>query len=144
MEKVKYLFSIIAGAILSYLGAYIVLYALVFCAVLFDLITGLAAAVISGTGLSSKKARRGVIKKLVLFVALGFGTFLDVFIPFAAQNIGLDFGGGLIFSTVICVYIVVTECISICENILICNESALPEWLKKMLEKAKGDIGKSQ
>ena len=56
MEKVKYLFSIIAGAILSYLGAYIVLYALVFCAVLFDLITGLAAAVISGTGLSSRRA----------------------------------------------------------------------------------------
>ena len=140
MEKLKYLFSVIAGALLAYMGAYIVLYGLVFCAILFDLITGCMAAVISGKGLSSSKAARGVLKKLVLLIALGFGTFLDVFIPFAAKTVNFDFNGSLIFSTVICVYIVVTECISICENILICNKSALPSWLLKLLNKAQSDI----
>lgn len=136
----KYVFSTIAGAILAYLKLYYIAYIFIAVVILLDVITGIAASVIDGSGLSSKKAFRGVVKKFVLFVTLGFGTFLDVFIPYAAGTVNISFPEGLLFSSIICVYITVTESISVIENIYRCNDSILPSWILSILKKAKEDI----
>ena len=107
---------------------------------LFDIATGILASIMDGSGLSSQKAYKGVIKKVVLFLALAFGTFLDVFIPYAASSVGLSVPKNLLFSSVICVYIAVTESISIVENIYRCNNQALPGWIAKFLKNAKDEI----
>ncbi len=137
---VKYYLSIVIGAVMTYFKMYGLAFALVGVAVLFDVVTGVMASLIDGTGLSSGKAYKGLIKKLMLFVALGFGTFLDVLIPYAADTVNISFPHNLLFSTVICVYIAITECISIIENIYRCNNSVLPSWVLKALKKAKEDM----
>jgi hypothetical protein len=140
MIKFKYLLSVLAGAVAAYFEQYIVLYGLLFAAVILDLATGCVASAVTGEGLNSSKAFKGVLKKAALFVALGFGTFLDVFLPFAAEKIGLTLPDMLIFSAVICVYIVLCECISVCENLYRCSENILPKWVVKLLGLAKDQI----
>lgn len=142
MNNVKYLLSIAGGVILTYFKLYGLAYIIVGAVVLFDIVTGILASLMDGSGLSSQKAYKGVIKKVVLFVALAFGTFLDVFIPYAASSVNFSIPKNLLFSSVICVYIAVTESISIIENIYRCNNQALPAWIAKFMKTAKDDIDK--
>ena len=134
MEKAKYILAMIGGALITYFGQYLLLYALVGVAVLMDLISGMAAAVIEGQGLSSKTARAGFVKKLMLLFAVGFGTFLDVLLPWCAELVGMEIQSTLLFGTVICVYICIGESISIMENIYRSTGKRLPKWIAKLLQ----------
>ena len=141
MDKLKFIVAAVGGAIAAYFQQYIVLYALVGIACVLDLITGVCAAVLEGTGLSSDIARRGFLKKLVLLIAVGVGTYLDFLSHFAAEKVGLSFDT-LIFSAVVCVYICVTESISIIENIYRATGGAIPKWIMNMLKQHKETLEK--
>ncbi|MBQ6946752.1 MAG: phage holin family protein [Clostridia bacterium] len=141
MDKLKYVLAIAGGTVAAYFQQYIILYVLVGIACLLDLFTGISAAVKEGTGLSSDIARKGFLKKLVLLVAVGFGTYLDFLAHYAAEKAGLPFDT-LIFSSVICVYICITECISIIENICRVTGGAIPDWIKKLLKQHKETLEK--
>ncbi len=137
MEKLKFLIVAIGGLIASYFKAYIPLIAVVAVSVIFDIITGVVAAVYTGEGLNSKKARKGALKKATMFLALGFGIFLDYLIPLAASQLGFTVDLKLMFSNVIAFYIAFCECISVCENIFRCNPDAFPKWITKVLTDGK-------
>ncbi|MBR5783214.1 MAG: phage holin family protein [Clostridia bacterium] len=137
MEKLKYAVAMFGGIILGYLEKYRFLYLMVGAAVLLDLISGMAAAVIQGQGLSSSVARAGFFKKLMLLFSVGFGTFLDVLLPWCGEMVGLELRGKLMFSAVICVYICVGESISVLENIFRSTGTKLPGWITKLLKEAK-------
>ena len=68
-----------------------------------------------------------------MFLALGFGIFLDYLIPMAAAQLGLNVAANLMFSSIIAFYIVFTECVSVCENIFKCNPNAFPKWIINIL-----------
>lgn len=142
MERVKYFAALLGGAVMSYLGQYRFVYLMVAAAVLLDLISGMAAAVINGAGLSSKTAYRGLLKKLMLLFSVGFGTFLDVLLPWCGEMVGLHIESGLMFSAVISVYICIGESISILENIYKSTGRQLPEWIGNLLLVAKEKINK--
>lgn len=142
MNHLKYFFSIALGLLLSYLRLYGFAYTLVGAAVAMDLVTGVLASLISGEGLSRARAAKGVLKKLSLFAALLFGTFLDMFIPYAASQAGLKLSEGLVLSGVISVYIVVTECVSVIENVLRCNSGAIPAWVRSAFTAARTRLEK--
>ena len=133
MEKLKFLFITLGGVIAAYFKAYVPLMAIVAIVVVFDIITGVIAAVYTGVGLNSKKARKGALKKATMFLALGFGIFLDYLIPMAAAQLGLNVATNLMFSSIIAFYIVFTECVSVCENIFKCNPNAFPKWIINIL-----------
>lgn len=133
MGKFKYFIAACGGAIAAYFKAYIPLIVIVLIATIFDFVTGIIAAMYTGVGLNSAKARKGALKKATMFLALGFGIFLDYLIPMAAAQIGFTFTAKLLFSSVIAFYICFTECVSICENIFKCNPNAFPKWIVKLL-----------
>ncbi len=139
-EKMKILCAGCIGIVAAYFERYRLLYLLVGAAVLMDLISGMAAAVISGQGLSSKMARQGLLKKMMLLLAVGFGTFLDVLLPYAAATVGLEVNTGLLMSAVISVYICVGESISIMENIYRSTGKKPPAIISKLLTQAKEEI----
>lgn len=133
MEKLKFIIIAIGGILATYFKAYVPLMVVVAIAVLFDIVTGVIAAVYTGVGLNSKKARKGALKKATMFLALGFGIFLDYLIPMASGMIGFEINSELLFSSIIAFYIVFTECVSICENIFKCNPNAFPKWIVSLL-----------
>ena len=140
----KYLLGAAAffGTMATLAEQYVILILLVAAAIVLDVITGLIRCGATGEKLSSDKGTKGFWKKIMLLVSLFFAFFLDVSIPTILEvvNIKLPFEKSLLFGSIVAVYIILNESISICENILKANKMALPKWLKKLLQDAKKEV----
>ena len=142
MEKIKSLLALIGGLCVGYFGEHGRLFWLVGVAVTLDLISGVAAAVIEGRGLSSRTAAKGVLKKLLALFAVAFGTFLDVLLPWSAAMAGVELSISLHFSAVISAYICITESISVMENLYRATGKKMPAVITNLLEIAKDKMDK--
>lgn len=103
----------------------IILVALVFNGL--DLITGIVGALRNGEQIKSSKLRDGLFKK----VGFIFCYTLCVMINYAENFLVLPFGVDLV--PVICTYAIITEVVSIIENIYKVNPDILPEKLKSLI-----------
>lgn len=139
MEKEKWIISGLLGVISTFFQQHGILIALVLVSICFDVITGLIKAKLNGD-ISSKKGTNGFFKKIALLICLFFGFFLDMAIPYMFAYIGMDLPFNTPFGMIICFYITLNECISICENLYACNESIMPKWIVKILLSAKEKI----
>lgn len=103
----------------------IILVALVFNGL--DLITGIVGAIKDGEQIKSSILRDGLFKK----VGFVFCYALGVIINYAENLLTLPFGVDLV--PVICTYTVITEVVSIIENISKINPDILPDKLKELI-----------
>ncbi len=134
--------SALLGTLATLAEQYTVLIVLVAAAIVLDVITGLIRCGATGEKLSSEKGTKGFWKKIMLMASLLFAFFLDVSIPtiLGVVNVTLPFQKSLLFGSIVGVYIILNESISICENILKANKMALPKWLKKLFQDAKKEV----
>lgn len=103
----------------------IILVALVFNGL--DLVTGIVGAIKDGEQIKSSKLRDGLFKK----VGFIFCYTLGITINYAEIYLTLPFGVDLV--PVICTYAIITEVVSIVENISKINPDILPEKLKELI-----------
>lgn len=103
----------------------IILVALVFNGL--DLITGIIGAIRDGEQIKSSKLRGGLFKK----VGFIFCYILAIAINYAETFLTLPFGVDLV--PVICMYAIVTEVVSIIENISKINPDIVPDKLKELI-----------
>lgn len=103
----------------------IILVALVFNGL--DIVTGIVGAIRDGEQIKSSKLRDGLFKK----VGFIFCYTLGVLINYAENMLTLPFGVDLV--PVICTYAIITEVVSIIENISKINPDILPEKLKELI-----------
>lgn len=134
--------SALLGTLATLAEQYTILIVLVAAAIVLDVITGLIRCGATGEKLSSEKGTKGFWKKIMLMASLLFAFFLDVSIPtiLGVVNVTLPFQKSLLFGSIVGVYIILNESISICENILKANKMALPKWLKKLFQDAKKEV----
>lgn len=92
-----------------------------------DLITGICGALRNGEQIKSSKLRDGLFKK----VGFIFCYILGIVINYAEAYLTLPFGIDLL--PVICSYAIITEVVSIVENISKINSNILPETLKNLI-----------
>ena len=104
-------------------------------AILFDYATGLMAGRRSKEGLVSKKAAKGLEKKLGILFLLGLGLFLDGAIHFMVAKDFFDIPFELPIAHIVTLWIIITEAISICENLQKLGVQ-IPRWIVKTLRKA--------
>lgn len=109
----------------------IILLALVFNGL--DLVTGIVGALRKGEEIKSSKLRDGLFKK----VGFVFCYLLGEAIGYAKLYLPIPFGDKLL--TIICVYAITTEIVSICENISKINSDILPDKLKALLGYKEGE-----
>lgn len=128
--------SLITGLVASFWGVYGPVIICVLVAICMDVISGLVAAMASGEKLSSKVGWIGFWKKMALILALAFGIFMDSFVPILLGTISLELPFTMPIGTIVGCYIVINEAISIIENINQAAPTALPKWIKKLLEGA--------
>lgn len=140
MDRIKLAASAALGAAATFFNQYGLIIAAVIIAIVIDCVTGLIKAKTSKEGWNSGKASKGFWKKIALLLALAFGMLLDFFIPSALMQIGVTIPFNLPFALVIGCYIVLNECISICENLYIINPDIMPKWIISLLKIAKKDI----
>lgn len=140
--KIKLAAAVLTGVLAAATNQYVPITVLVALAVIFDWITGIIGSKAAGESINSKKATIGFWKKIALFVALFFGFYLDYFIPYMLQKLSMELPVQALFSMIIGCYIVINECISICENLYKSNSSILPKWIVTMLGKTKTQLDK--
>lgn len=137
MNKViKYAASLLTGLAASFWSLYGAIIICVCVVIIMDFITGIVAALATGEKISSETGYRGFWKKVALILALAFGIFLDAFIPIMLGVVSLELPFTMPIGTIVGCYIVINEAISIIENINQAAPTALPQWIKKVLEGA--------
>lgn len=133
---VKLSTSVISGLVASFWGIYGPVILCVLIAICMDVVSGLVSAMAVGEKISSKVGWVGFWKKMALLLALAFGIFMDSFIPILLGTISLELPFTMPIGTIVGCYIVINEAISIIENINKAAPTALPKWIKKLLEGA--------
>lgn len=134
--------SAILGAVATISEAYTILIILVAVVICLDVISGLLRAVATGEPITSQKGAKGFWKKMTLLFAMAFAFFLDVAFPYILSVVNITVPKSLLFGSIVGVYIILNESISIAENIMKANNKSLPKWLKKLLTGAKNEIEK--
>lgn len=141
MEKVKVGVVAVVSALMSWLGILAVpVFLLVGCN-LIDYATGLAAAKYrSDKKISSYKSIRGIIKKVCMWLLVFIGAFMDVLIQYAVDTAGIPLVVPFIVATVVAIWLVVNEIISILENMIDIGVTLPPflmplaKYIKKQVE----------
>lgn len=139
-NHMKFAASLFTGLVASFWGIYGPVIICVLVAICMDVISGLVASMASGEKISSEVGWKGFWKKMVLILALAFGIFMDSFIPILLGTISLELPFTMPIGTIVGCYIVINEAISTIENINKAAPTALPKWIKKMLEGARKTI----
>ena len=118
MSVVKTVLAFVLGVMATFWGKYGVVISLVSIAIIFDVATGCIKATTVGKGLDSRTGAKGFWKKIAYLVALGFGIFLDYGIPYIiAAGVAFELPFSLPLGATVGVYIILTESISVIENL---------------------------
>ena len=118
MDKVKATVIAVVSALMSWLGMLAVpVFLLVGCN-LIDYFTGLWAAKYRTENISSYKGIRGIIKKVCMWLLVLVGAWIDILINYAVECAGIGLTIPFVVATVVDVWLVVNEIISILENML--------------------------
>lgn len=118
MEKLKMTMTAAISALMSCLGILAVpVFLLVGCNVV-DYLTGLAAASYRTEQVSSYKGIRGIIKKVCMWILVLIGSWVDILVQYAVEVAGSQMKIPFIVATVVAVWLVVNEIISILENMI--------------------------
>lgn len=118
MDKVKASVIAVVSALMSWLGILTIpVFLLVGCNVI-DYITGLFAAKYRTEVISSYKGIRGIIKKVCMWLLVLIGAGLDILINYAVHTAGVELTLPFIVATIVAVWLVVNEMISILENMV--------------------------
>lgn len=140
MDKFKVTVTAVISALMSWMGILAVpVFLLVGCN-LIDYFTGLCAAKYRSEGISSYKGIRGIIKKVCMWLLIVVGAVVDALLNYGAEYIGLGITIPFIIATVVAVWLVVNEIISILENMLDIGVSMPPflmpvvKHIKKQME----------
>ena len=141
---IKLTLSVVGGILLTFWEAYGAIIVLVCVAIVMDIITGLVGSAANGEAISSKVARKGFWRKMAELLALGFGIYLDYFLPhiIGMINVNLEFKSPL--GLIVGCYIILNELISITENLAKARPDIVPSWILKLLQKSKQEIDKKE
>lgn len=118
MDKVKGTVIAVISALMSWLGILAIpVFLLVGCNVV-DYLTGICAAKYRTEPISSYKGIRGIIKKVCMWLLVVIGAWIDILINYAIHTAGIELTIPFIVATVVAVWLVVNEIISILENMI--------------------------
>lgn len=118
MDKVKATVIAVISALMSWLGILAIpVFLLVGCNVI-DYLTGICAAKYRTESISSYKGIRGIIKKVCMWLLVLIGAWIDMLINYAIHTAGIELTIPFIVATVVAVWLVVNEIISILENMI--------------------------
>lgn len=146
LTKIKLVITAIVSVIFNALGILAVpVFILVGCNII-DYATGLCAAKYRDETVNSYKGIRGIIKKVCQWLLIVVGAMIDYLIRYATEYIGLDITIPFIVATVVAVWLITNEMISIIENMVDIGTPIpafllpLIKYIKKQTETKVNDI----
>lgn len=139
MQKIKAIFIIAGSAIFSRFGVLAVPVLLLVVGNVTDYITGILASQYREEQVSSYKGIRGIYKKVGMWILIFVGWIMDMLINYTVQYIGLTIALPYIVATVVAVWLICNEIISILEN-LIDMDVTIPPFLMPLAQMIKSQV----
>ena len=141
MKKAKEIFIAIGSLLSSWLGLlYVPMMVLVICNII-DYGTGLCAAKYRAETIKSYKSIRGIAKKVCMWLLVGVGAIIDWLLTYAADSAGIIVPLNFLVASVVAVWLIANEIISILENIKDIG-APLPPFLMRLAENVKSQAEK--
>lgn len=114
-----------------------------------DYVTALISLKIRGLPWDSSVGIKGIFKKVLMWLLVMVGAIFDMLIIYASEVVGIDAPFSFLIASVVAIWLICNELISILENIKDCGVK-LPPFLEpiikatqeKVEEKAKVEDGK--
>ena len=88
---------------------------------------------------TSDKGLWGIVKKIGMWILVGLGWAMDVLINYAGQYVGLSIKLPFVVATIVAVWLICNEIISILENLLDIGV-AMPPFLMPLAKMIKGQV----
>lgn len=136
-DVIKTIFSAAFSAAAIYMKELALPVIVLLFAMCADYVTGMVRAYISGS-LSSRTGIRGIVKKLCYMFAVVCGIIVDYVLIRTAGSFGAAGGQICFFGTLVTVWLILNEVVSILENLTEVGVP-LPSFLKKITEKLKNN-----
>ena len=142
MERFKFAFTAITAFLSSLLGVlYIPVMLMVLCNVI-DYITGVIASIRRKDGLQSQVMLWGVVKKVCMWLLVVVGAVVDMLLKHSALQAGFTPPVQWVVASIVTMWIICTELISILEN-MISIGVALPPFLLPLVKLIKEQTEKA-
>lgn len=139
VDKTKGWLTIALSAIMDFLGILAIpVFLMVGCNII-DYITGLIASKYRQEQINSYKGMRGIVKKVCMWLLVVVGAVVDELIKYATQTMGFNIQIPFIVATLVAVWIVVNEIISILENLVDIGID-LPPFLMPIVRRIKKEV----
>lgn len=106
---------------------------------IIDYMTGLFASKYRNERIDSYKSIHGIIKKVCMWLLVVVGAVVDGLIVYAANTVGMDVSTHFVVATLVAVWIVVSEVISILENLADIGVD-LPPFLMPIVQRIKKEV----
>ena len=140
MDKVKAAFVAAFSMIFGWLGILAVPVLILAGLNFTDYITGILASKRRNELVTSDKGLWGIVKKIGMWILVGLGWAMDVLINYASQYVGLSIKLPFVVATIVAVWLICNEIISILENLLDIGV-AMPPFLMPLAKMIKGQVG---
>lgn len=118
MGKWKLAIVSIIGPITSLLGNLAIPMYILVASNFIDYVTGLIAAKNRTGNVSSYKSIRGITKKVCMWLLVCVGALVDALIKYTLQSTGIELKIDFLVAIVVAIWLVLSEIISILENML--------------------------
>lgn len=139
MTKFKLITTTIVSALMNWLGVLAVPVLLMVGCNIIDYVTGLVATPYREEKVSSYKGIRGIYKKIGMWLLVLVGAFIDILIKYSIEAAGVSLNIPFIVATIVAVWLVVNEIISILEN-LVDIGVAMPPFLMPVVKYIKRQV----
>ena len=139
MDKVKAVFVAAFSMIFGWLGILAVPVLILAGLNFTDYITGILASKRRNELVTSDKGLWGIVKKIGMWILVGLGWAMDVLINYAGQYVGLSIKLPFVVATIVAVWLICNEIISILENLLDIGV-AMPPFLMPLARMIKGQV----
>ena len=135
MDVFKAAVAAAVGALVAY-GVQLFIPCIVLVVVmLLDYITGMVKAWEAGE-LSSKIGIKGIIKKFGYLVIVSVACVVDWIVRYGAESVSIDWKFDFLFASIVLIWLVINELISILENVSAIG-APVPSFLTKIIDKLK-------
>ncbi len=117
MNKIKASVTAIAGALSAWLGVLVIPMGVLIGMNIADYITGLMAAKYRNQTINSYRGFRGIAKKVCMWLLVGVGAVIDWLLLFAGETVGISISIKFAVASIVAVWLICNEIISVLENI---------------------------
>ena len=129
----------VVGVMSGFLGILALPVLLLVISSVVDYLTGVIASVYRGQEISSYKGIRGIVKKLAMWLLIAVGVITDEVIVYSVEQFGLEIPITFVVASIVAIWLVLNELISILENLKDIGVP-LPPFVQKLLKYIKSQV----